>query len=291
MARELPHVDGVEHRTVEARGLQMHVAEAGEGEPVLMLHGWPQHWYEWRHLVPTLSRRYRVICPDLRGLGWTDAPRAGYEKENLASDVLALLDALGLDRVKLVGHDWGGWVGFLMCLREPERFERHLALNILPPFVPIEPRGVLSLWRLWYQWVIAAPGLGEWAVRHMDTWDNPVFRWIGVGPHAWSEEVRDIFLGQLREPERARASVQYYRSFQVREIPPLMRGRYRRQRLRTPTRILFGTDDNTMDPRPLDASRRYADDMRVELVPGVGHFIVDERPDLVLDRAMSFFNS
>ena len=70
-----------------------------------------------------------------------------------------------------------------------------------------------------------------------------------------------------------------------------MRGRYRRQRLRTPTRILFGTDDNTMDPRALDASRRYADDMRVELVPGVGHFIADERPDLVLDRAMSFFSS
>jgi pimeloyl-ACP methyl ester carboxylesterase len=290
MARELPHVDGVEHRTVEARGLQMHVAEAGEGEPMLMLHGWPQHWYEWRHLVPTLSRRYRVICPDLRGLGWTDAPPAGYEKENLASDVLALLDALRLERVKLVGHDWGGWVGFLMCLREPERIERYLALNIVPPFVPIEPPGVLSLWRVWYQWVIAAPGLGEWTVRQA-VGDNPVFRWVGAGPRVWNGEERESFLGQLREPERARATVQYYRSFQVREIPPLIRGRYRRQRLRTPTRILFGIDDNTMDPRALDASRRYADDMRVELVPDVGHFIADERPDLVLDRAMSFFSS
>jgi pimeloyl-ACP methyl ester carboxylesterase len=290
MVRELPHVDGVEHRTVEARGLQMHVAEAGEGDPMLMLHGWPQHWYEWRHLVPTLSRRYRVICPDLRGFGWTDAPPAGYEKENLASDVLALLDALRLERVKLVGHDWGGWVGFLMCLREPERIERYLALNILPPFAPIEPRGVLSVWRFWYQWVIAAPGLGEWTVRQV-VGGNPVFRWVGAGARVWNDEEREIFLGQLREPERARATVQYYRSFQVREIPPLIRGRYRRQRLRTPTRILFGTDDNAMDPRPLDASRRYADDMRVELVPGVGHFIADERPDLVLDRAMSFFNS
>ena len=133
---------------------------------------------------------------------------------------------------KLVGHDWGGWVGFLMCLREPERIERYLALNILPPFVPIEPLGVLSLWRLWYQWVIAAPGLGEWTVRQA-VGDNPVFRWVGAGPRVWNDEERESFLGQLREPERARATVQYYRSFQVREIPPLMRGRYRRQRLRT----------------------------------------------------------
>jgi pimeloyl-ACP methyl ester carboxylesterase len=108
VSRDLPHVDGVEHRFLELPGLRVHVAEAGEGEPLVMLHGWPQHWYEWRHLIPSLAKRYRVICPDLRGLGWTDAPPSGYEKEELASDVLALLELLGLDRVKLVGHDWGG---------------------------------------------------------------------------------------------------------------------------------------------------------------------------------------
>jgi pimeloyl-ACP methyl ester carboxylesterase len=288
MDRELPEVEGVEHRFVDVRGVRMHVADAGEGEPVLMLHGWPQHWFEWRHLIPSLAKRYRVICPDLRGFGWTDAPERGYEKEELASDVAGLLVELGVERVKLVGHDWGGWIGFLLCLREPERFERHLALNIVPPFVPIEARNLLSAWRFWYQWVIAAPWLGEWAVRQVGS-DNPVLGWVGAGPEAWSDEEREIFLGQLREPERARASVQYYRTFQLREIAPLMRGRYRLQRLRTPTLILFGTEDNTMDPRPIDASRRYADDMRVELVPGVGHFIADERPDLVLDRALSFF--
>ena len=101
----MPHVDGVEHRFVDVNGLRMHVAEAGEGEPLVMLHGWPQHWYEWRHLIGPLSETRRVICPDLRGLGWTDAPPGGYEKENLASDVLALLDELGVDRFDLMGHD------------------------------------------------------------------------------------------------------------------------------------------------------------------------------------------
>jgi pimeloyl-ACP methyl ester carboxylesterase len=285
---DFPHVDGVEHHFVdlESRGLRMHVAEAGEGEPLVMLHGWPQHWYEWRGLIPSLAKRYRVICPDLRGLGWTDAPPRGYEKEELASDVLALLDALDLERVKLVGHDWGGWVGFLLCLREPRRFERYLALNILPPFVPPDPGGVLSLWRFWYPWTIAAPGLGAWAVRQTMR-RNPVYRWIGAD--AWGDEEREIFLGQFREPERARASVQYYRTFQLREVGPILRGRYRAQRLRTPTRLLFGTGDRVMSTRSLEAAKRYADDLQIELVPGVGHFIADERPDLVLDRALSFF--
>ena len=290
MGRELPDLDGVEHRFLDVRGLRMHVAVAGGGEPVVMLHGWPQHWYEWRHLIASLSKRYRVICPDLRGLGWTEAPPGGYEKEELASDILALLDAQELDRVKLVGHDWGGWVGFLICLREPQRVERYLALNIIPPFIPIEARNLLSVWRFWYQWVIAAPRLGEWAVRQVAA-GNPVFRWVGAGREAWTDEDREIFLGQLLEPERARASVQYYRSFQVREIGPLLRGRYRRRLLRVPTRILFGTDDRVMNPRSLEASKRSADDLSIELVPDVGHFIADERPDLVLDRALSFFGT
>ncbi|HEX5375339.1 MAG TPA: alpha/beta fold hydrolase, partial [Solirubrobacterales bacterium] len=87
---DLPVVEGVTHRWVEARGLRFHVAEAGSGDdPVLLLHGWPQHWYEWRELMPALADRHRVVAMDLRGFGWSDAPRRGYEKENLASDVLA----------------------------------------------------------------------------------------------------------------------------------------------------------------------------------------------------------
>src|SRR6059058_6686702 len=102
-AQEFPAVEGVEvtHRYVDIGGLRMHVAEAGEGEPLVMLHGWPQHWYLWRHQIPELSKRYRVICPDLRGFGWSDAPAGRYEKETLAADLIALLDALGLERVRL----------------------------------------------------------------------------------------------------------------------------------------------------------------------------------------------
>ena len=158
----------------------------------------------------------------------------------------------------------------------------------MPPFLPFDPRQLPSIWRLWYQWVIASPVLGPWAVRQVGS-GNPIIRWVGGGPAAWSEDERETFLGQLREPERARASVQYYRAFQLREVGPVLRGRYRRQRLHTPTLILFGTGDRVQQARALEGCERYADELRVELAPGVGHFIADERPDLVLDRALSFF--
>jgi len=282
----LPMVPGVEHRFVDVNGLRMHVAEAGEGEPVVLLHGWPQHWYEWRHLIGPLAEHYRVICPDLRGLGWTDAPARGYEKENLATDVLALLDAIGVDRCRLVGHDWGGWAGYLICLREPERVERYLALNIYPPFIRVTARNLLRQWRFWYQWVIASPGLGRWSVQQVAR-DNPVLNWVGV--EAWSPQDREIFLGRLREPARAKASVQYYRSFQLREVGPIALGRYRGKRLRPPTLLLFGTEDKVQPPEALEGVESHGDDFTAELVPGVGHFIADEVPDLVRDRALSFF--
>src|SRR4051794_33022829 len=82
MARPFPEVEGVEHRYVDAGGLRMHVAEAGpQGEPIMLLHGWPQHWYLWRDVIPPLAEEYRVIAPDLRGFGWSDAPPDGYDKE------------------------------------------------------------------------------------------------------------------------------------------------------------------------------------------------------------------
>ena len=107
-----PEIPGVEHRYVDAGGLRVHVAEAGEGDPVLLLHGWPQHHYMWRGVIERLAPQYRLLAPDLRGFGWTDTPDTGYDGETFASDQVALLDALEIERVKVVGHDWGGCSGF-----------------------------------------------------------------------------------------------------------------------------------------------------------------------------------
>ena len=287
---ELPQLEGVEHRWVETRGLRTHVAEAGEGPPLVLLHGWPQHWWMWRYVMPRLAEHHRVIAPDLRGHGWTDAPPGGYAKETLASDVLALLDALELERVGLIGHDWGGWAGFLLCLRAPERVERFLALNTGHPWPSVDPRNALSLWRFAYMFAIGAPAAGPWLLRTQA--DRVMERALRAGaphPGQFSDEDLHIFAERLREPARARASSLLYRTFVLREQLPLARGRYRSQRLRTPTRMLFGLQDPVLTPPMLDGYQPYADDMAIELVGDAGHFIAEDRPDLVAERALAFF--
>jgi pimeloyl-ACP methyl ester carboxylesterase len=284
--RPLPELPGVEHRFHDAAGLRLHVAEAGAGDPVVLLHGWPQNWWTWRHVIPGLAEHYRVICPDLRGLGWSDAPDAGYEKEQLAADVAELLDSLGVHDVRLVGHDWGGVAGFILCVRRPDLVHRFLALNTSHLWPRVDRRGLLNLHRFVYQWVIASPGLGRAAVRLLGTLPPERSRQIVGARSVWTTDDTRIMLGQFREPERAAASVQIYRSFLLREIGPVLRGRYRSLR---PTLWLHGVADPVIRPEMLTGYEAYADDLEIEFVEGCGHFIADERPELVVERALDFF--
>jgi pimeloyl-ACP methyl ester carboxylesterase len=111
----------------------------------------------WRELIGPLARDHQVIAPDLRGFGWTEAPPGGYDPEVFAADIAALLDALEVEEpVDMIGHDWGGWTGFMLCLRHPERSAAS-SPNVYHPFVR-PSRAVLGLWRFWYQWVLGLPG-------------------------------------------------------------------------------------------------------------------------------------
>ena len=291
IARPFPEVEGVSHRFVEAGGVRFHVAEAGEGEPLVLLHGWPQHWYEWRHQIPVLAEHFHVICPDLRGFGWSDAPSGPYDKETLAADMVKLMDALDVDRFKLIGHDWGGWCGFLICLHHPHRVERFLALNIPPPWGKADLRTLSGIWRFWYQALIASPWLGEWALRNRPELLRYVLRGTSMGPEAFTDDVLDVFMEPLREPARIRATVQLYRTFLTREFPQIARGAYNHLRLTTPTQLLFGTDDFAISTDLLRGHEPYVDDMTVELVLDTGHFIEEERPELVNERALQFFGA
>jgi pimeloyl-ACP methyl ester carboxylesterase len=126
---------GAEHRDVAVNGVRLHVAEAGAGPPLNLLHGWPQHWWFWRRPTLRLAEDYRVLAPDLRGWGWSDAPRDDYAKATFAADVIALMDAERLDRVSLLGHDWGGYTSCLLSLEHPERIERVIALDVTQPWL------------------------------------------------------------------------------------------------------------------------------------------------------------
>ena len=285
----MPHLDGVSHRDVDAAGIRFHVAEAGAGEPVVLLHGWPQNWYCWRKVIPLLAPERRVICPDMRGFGWSDAPPGRYDKQTMADDLIALLDALELERADLIAHDWGAWAGFVACLDRPERIRRYLALNMYGPWPPPpSPAGLLGVWRLWYQAVLATPGLGSTLLRRTDLVKR-VITTGAVQAGVWTEADLESFASVLRDPARARASVRLYRTFLLREMAPYLAGRNRGRRLSVPTLLLHGTKDVAVDHRRLGGWEPWADDMRVELRDDSAHFIAEELPDVVAGRARALF--
>jgi pimeloyl-ACP methyl ester carboxylesterase len=280
---DLPQLDGVTHRTVVARGLRFHVAEAGTGDPVVLLHGWPQHWWMWRHVVPLLAPHARLVMIDLRGFGWSDAPPGPYDKQTLADDLLAVLDALGLDRVCLLAHDWGAWSGFLACLAAPERIGAFLALGSPRPGGRPSARQLPEVWRFGYQVAIASPVLGRRLVAG-GRFVERVIMGGAVQRQAWTPDDLRTFAAVLAEPARARASVSLYRTFLAREVARSSRGH-----LRVPTRIVLGDRDPAIPPVLLDGAQDDADDVSVEIVPECGHFVPEEHPDLVAQRARELF--
>ena len=289
MPPELPHLDGVTHSYVELPGFRAHVAEAGKsgGEPIVLLHGWPQHWWCWRHVIPPLADAgYRVIAPDLRGHGWSDAPEDGYGKGQFVDDLIALLDELGLDRVKLIGHDWGGMTGFLACIRHPQRFDRFVALGIAPPFPSGEAKDLLNVWRLWYQVPLTAPLLAPMLVSRPGLIAF-VLRRGTRAEGAMSESDIDSYARAMAE--RPHVTLGVYRTFITREVLELARGRWA-GRLSVPTRLVIGEFEPVATPeRAMAGADRYADDMRVHELPGVAHFTPEEAPDAVVERTLSFF--
>lgn len=273
MSDDIPHVAGVEHRFVDAGGLRTHVALAGEGAPVVMLHGWPQHWYLWRDVIPLVAPHARLIAPDLRGFGWTDVPKDGYEKVQLMRDVLAVLDELGVEDFHVAGHDWGAYVGFLLALEHPERVRSLLAMNVLPPWPARDRRVTLDAWRFLYMPVLSTPGLGGWVGRT-------------VGPRPIPEPARAAFVARLGG-ERARATERLYRAFFLREMPKLLRGRYSAAGLSVPTRIVFGERDIVITTRAVKDAAAQSEQIELELVPDADHFVVDAKPELVADRLLA----
>jgi pimeloyl-ACP methyl ester carboxylesterase len=284
----LPHVEGVAHRDVQLPGVRLHVAEAGAGEPVLLLHGWPQHWFEWRHVIGLLAGEFRLLAPDNRGFGWSEAPGAGYDPATFAADAVALLDALEIERAHVIGHDWGGFSGFLLGLGHPERVRGMVLCSTPHPWIPRTPGALAALWRTWYVLAMAAPGVGQRVARGRRI--GRLFDLYGR-PGTLTEAEKEVYLAPLRDPARARASTLLYRSYLRSAADSLGRGAYAGRRLSVPTRLLAGEQDAFI-PRPwVEGLDHHADAGRLELVPGAGHWLPEERPELVAARARELFAS
>lgn len=218
--------------------------------------------------------------PDMRGFGWSEYPDDDdFRKETLADDVIAMLDALQLKQVGLVGHDWGGWVGFLACLNQPERFNAYLALSILHPFQKTDSR-LLHYWRGLYQLPIAAPILGEYVIKHKPNLvENGVRNAASLD--AWTEDEMNVFIQCIQQPLQAKASTLLYRQFLIKEFSEVMQGKYRNQKLTGPTKLLIGDKDPYVTKYHIQGYKQYAKAMQSEIISHCGHFIPEELPEKV----------
>jgi pimeloyl-ACP methyl ester carboxylesterase len=261
---------GVRHRFLAlGTAVTVHVAEAGqEGAPaVLALHGWPQHWYAWRRVIPRLPDA-RVIAPDLRGLGWSGWPDDGdFRKARMAEDAVALLDELAIERALLLGHDWGAWIGFLAALRFPERFDALVAVACPHPWQP-RLRTLRHAHRLAYQPLVAS------APRLMP-------RLASLALRAMGSDEDGVFVSTYADPRRAEAAARFYRDFLTREAAAMPPG----GRLAIPARLLYGTRD-PLGTAFAEGLERHGDDARTIMLEGAGHRIPEQRPDAVAEAVL-----
>ncbi|MCV7258658.1 alpha/beta fold hydrolase [Mycobacterium shimoidei] len=288
----MPALDGVEHRFIDlADGVTIHVADAGPagGAPVMLVHGFPQNWWEWHALIgPLAADGYRVLCPDLRGAGWSSAPRSQYRKNDMAEDLSGVLDRLGVGPVKLVAHDWGGPVAFILMLRHPEKASGFFGLNTVAPWANRDLRTLRHLWRFWYQIPIMLPVVGPRLIANPKArFSRMLMSWVGAGFSPPDEDVQ-MYIECMRQSGHAVAGSRWYRTFQMREMARWMRGEFDDARVDVPVRWLHGTGDPVIRPDLLRGYEERCSDFEVELVDGVGHWIVEQRPDLVLDRLRKF---
>lgn len=275
---------------VRAGEVTLRVHHGGEGVPLVLLHGWPQHSGIWRLVVEDLiADGHRVIAPDLRGYGGSEAPapRGGtYAKHAFANDVLALLDALDVDEpVRFVGHDWGAFTGWILAYEHPYRLRSLLALDIGPPgATPLDPKGLAAFAAFAsYQYVVATPPVGErlhrngFAVRK-------ALEVAAARGFAWPPEVVEDYVRSFQAPERAAAASATYRDFLLREVPALARRRYlssTRIPAALPLSVVFGGAGGVHKLLG-DMGASKVPGCEVEVLDGIGHFVPEEAPEAVL---------
>lgn len=250
---------------LEVGGVRLHVETAGDGPPLLLLHGWPQDGRVWEQVVPRLQDRFTLVVLDWRGHGRSaDAPDGVYTPDALVAEALGVLDALGIGRAGVIGHDWGCFVSLLLAVGAPERVTAVLAAGSPHPWIPVTAGGALSLWRGWYA-ALNAFGVATGVTgRHV------------LGPEVAAER----YLATTRAPATKALYRWYWGSWMrlLRDGPPPAPA--------VPVRYLVGEHD------PCTPASWVGDGVPgagVEWVPGAGHSLPEERPDLLAARALALF--
>lgn len=274
----------MEHHYADLGDVRLHYVTAGSGFPVVLLHGWPQSWYEWRHIIPGLGERFRVIAPDLRGLGDSSRPADGYDKKTVGGDIWRLMrDVLGISEFYLVGHDWGGPTAYAVASAHPDAVKK---LAILDVTIPGDGSPNISQGgRRWHHAFHQTLDLPEALVAgREDIYFGWFYRNYGARPDAIPDADIAEYLRVYRQPGALRAGFSYYRA-----IPRDIADNAAAARLPMPVLALGGDRSWGRGMEVVESLRRLAVNVEGGVVGECGHWMPEEQPAELLRRLLAFF--
>jgi pimeloyl-ACP methyl ester carboxylesterase len=275
----------LEHHTTRVKDVLLHYVTFGRGEPVVLLHGWPQTWYEWRKIMPALAERYTVIAPDMRGLGDSSKPATGYDKRTVAADIYELVRQLGFERIFLVGHDWGGPVAYAYACAHPEDVRKLVILDVPIPGAGLDQALVFrprSVWHVQFHYVRDLPeALVAGRERTYLTW---FFR-TAYNPTALSEQDIDEYVRCYSAPGGLRAGFEYYRAIFT-DVEHNTENA--KTKLKMPVLALGG--ERGFGESTIKSVRQLAEDVRGGVIERCGHWIPEECPEYLTEQLLNFFS-
>src|SRR5262245_14532696 len=280
----------VSHHFADLGEVLMHYVTAGAGPPVVLLHGWPQTWWEWRHVIPGLAEKYTVIAPDLRGLGDSSRPLAGYDKKTVANDVWLLVsERLGHKSFFLVGHDWGGPTAFALAAAHPQAVRRLVILDVV---IPGSGGDFSEAGQRWHHQFHMTPDLPEALTEGREriylSW---FYRTFAYRPDAITPADLDEYARTYSQPGGMRAGFAYYRALLQDVVDN--KAMLAQAKLAMPVLAIGGAvsypHGRGRGSAPEQSLRQVALDVRGAVVPECGHFIPEEAPDVLSKHLLDFF--
>ena len=280
-----------QHQYVETNHVRLHCVTQGDGELVILLHSFLEFWYSWRHQLPALSQRFRVVVPDLRGCNDSDKPATGYDVATLSRDIVGLIEALGYSRAHLVGHGWGGTIAYHMAQTMPERVSRLAVLNGVHPYQ--FHRSLLSnldqLRRSWRLLALQLPAVPEWVLEQsLPNFAKTFFQQQAVRKGAFSREDTRLYQAALGKPGAIAAALNHYRQFLSLPVwldswlSPI-------KPIEVPTLVLWGEDDSFYSPTLLEGVSQWVKaPLQLRQIPQCGHWIQQEVPSTVNRELLQF---
>ncbi|MBV9559293.1 MAG: alpha/beta hydrolase [Bradyrhizobium sp.] len=282
----------IEHLTLHANGAAFHVARAGQGKPLLLLHGWPEFWLSWEPVMTRLSGRFTVLAPDLRGFGESDKPDGPYGPEQHAADMLALMDALGVPKAGVIGHDVGGAAMQPLARRAPDRIAGLFLFDFVYPGIGPRMGAPDRLNHIWYQsfhQMPMAPSLVGASRETCRTYIGHFLRGWSHRKAAFDDDVLEAFTDNFMKPGNLEGGFAHYRASHAGRVA-MMKGEAPQQPpIAVPTCVRWAERDPLFPFAWTDRLGETFSNLDLALLPGVGHFPHREDPDRAAEQIATFF--